>query len=61
MHTDNLSSTLQDTHTSCYKAQQIATVCFLILQGMKEEASFLMFFEKDDPKLPRKKNFFELL
>ena len=66
-HTDNLSSTLQHTHThlSCYEAQQIAKVSLSMLKGMREEASFHMFFEKvrasaqklevNDPKLPRKR------
>ena len=64
-HTDNLSSTLQHTHLSCYKAQQIAKVCLSTLKGMREDASFHMFFEKvrasaqklevNDPKLPRKR------
>ena len=62
--TDNLSSTQQHRHLSCYEAQQIAKVCLSTLQGMREEASFHMFFEKvtasirkfevNDPKLPRK-------
>ena len=63
-HTDNPSSTLRYTqmHMSYYKAQVIAIICFSSLQGMREEASFRMFFEKirvlkrkleiDDPKPP---------
>ena len=59
-HTDNLSSTLQHTHLSCYEAQQIAKVCLSTLKGMREKASSHMFFEKvrasaqkvNDPKLP---------
>ena len=63
-HTDNSSSTLRYTqmHMSYYKAQVIAIICFSSLQGMREEASFRMFFEKirvlkrkleiDDPKPP---------
>ena len=45
-HTDYSSSTLQHTHLSCYEAQQIAKVCLSTLKGMREEASFHMFFEK---------------
>ena len=50
---------------SCYEAQQIAKVSLSMLKGMREEASFHMFFEKvrasaqklkvNDPKLPRKR------
>ena len=64
-HTDNLSSTLQHTYLTCHEAQQIAKVCLSTLKGMREEASFHMFFEKvrasaqklevNDPKLPRKR------
>ena len=49
---------------SYYKAQLIAKICFSLLQGMREKASFRMFFEKfraskrkleiDDPKPPKK-------
>ena len=52
---------------SYYKAQQIAKIFFSSLQGMREEASFCMFFEKfraskrkleiDDPKPPKKEKF----
>ena len=63
-HTDNSSSTLRYTHMymSYYKAQVIAKIYFSSLQGMREEVSFRMFFEKvrvlkrkleiDDPKPP---------
>ena len=64
-HTDNLSSTLQHTHLSCYEAQQTAKVRLSTLKGMREEVSFQMCFEKvgasaqklevNDPKLPRKR------
>ena len=50
---------------SYYKAQLIAKICFSLLQGMREKASFRMFFEKfraskrkleiDDPKSPKKR------
>ena len=53
-------------YMSYYKAQQIAKIFFSSLQGMREEASFCMFFEKfralkrklemDDPKPPKKGN-----
>ena len=33
-------------YMSYYKAQQIAKIFFSSLQGMREEASFCMFFEK---------------
>ena len=48
-HTDNSSSTLRYTqmHMSYYKAQVIAKICFSSLQGMREEASFRMFFWKN--------------
>ena len=64
-HTDNLSSSLQHTYLSCYEAQQITKVCLSTLKGMREEASFHIFFKKarasaqklevNDPKLPRKR------
>ena len=34
----------------------MAKVCFSTLEGMREEASFHMFFERNDPTLPRKRN-----
>ena len=50
---------------SYYKAQQIAKIFFSSLQGMREKASFCMFFEKfrasrwkqeiDEPKPPKKR------
>ena len=33
-------------YMSCYKAQQIPKTCFFSLQGMREDASFSMLFEK---------------
>ena len=46
MDTGNLSSTLQYTQMLCYKAHEIAKVCFSKLQGMREEAIFDMFIKK---------------
>ena len=31
---------------SCYKAQQIPKTCFFSLQGMREDPSFSILFEK---------------
>ena len=33
-------------YTSYYGVKEIAKTCFLLLQGVREEASFRMFFEK---------------
>ena len=53
-------------YMSFYKAQQIAKICSSLLQGMRDEASFCIFFEKfraskgkleiNDPKPPKKRN-----
>ena len=71
-HTDNSSSTYDKHKCTCHiiKLRKLQNYVFQ-LQGMREEGSFRMFFEKvrapkrkleiNDPKLPKKKKSFEPL
>ena len=55
MHTDNLSSSLQYTHVMLLRSVNCKSIFFKITRY--ERGSKLSYgFEKDDPKLPRKRN-----
>ena len=62
-HSDNLSTTLQATYMSAVEARQLSELCVTVLQKMREEKDFDLFWELclvtlkelkvDDPVLDR--------